>query len=165
MPIISYIMPLIYEVCRTAFSSKIPLMTPHSQRLISDPPELPCPPLSDFLTIVSAAYPKAFYKPLFTCAASSKDTTVVNQVCILNTLTKLVQDFWTRDPEMISVALMSDATTSVKGKSPAGRVTWGTPRFGQSMLLIELIDYVKSVRQSGDAVAVSFCLSSCVGRD
>lgn len=56
---------------------------------------------------------------------------------------------------MISVALMSDSATNGKGKSAAGRVTWGNPRIGQSMLLMELIDFVRSVRLSRDMGAVS----------
>ena len=56
---------------------------------------------------------------------------------------------------MISVALMSDSATNGKGKSAAGGITWGHPRIGQSMLLMELIDFVRSVRLSRDMGAVS----------
>ncbi|KAJ6614617.1 hypothetical protein B0H10DRAFT_2165084 [Mycena sp. CBHHK59/15] len=108
-----------------------------NDRLVDDPPQYPCLPLTDFLDKVSQTYPQVFYKPLFSCAASTKDFTVLNHLCAITAVSKFVPDFWTRDAEMMSVALMSD-------------VGWGTARLGQSVLLLEVIGRIQAVRRSKD---------------
>ncbi|KAI0792519.1 hypothetical protein C8Q75DRAFT_714346 [Abortiporus biennis] len=130
---VSFVVPLIYE------------------RLVHELPDLPCHPLSNFLQKVSVISPKVFFKPLFTCAASTKDATVVKQLCILNAVAKILPDLWTRDPEMMSVALMSDPASAVKNKTTT--VTWGKPRLGQSVLALELVENLRSIRQGRDNAA------------
>lgn len=128
------------------------------QRLVQDPPKLPCPRLSNFLDRVSREYPKVFYKPLFSCANATKDSTVVKQLCVLNALVKVVSDFWVRDPQMTLVALMDEAASAaMKGKAKEGKVSWSKARIGQSVLLIELTEHIRSVRDSRDPAAVSPC--------
>ncbi|CAL1699709.1 unnamed protein product [Somion occarium] len=135
LPVISFILPLLTD------------------RLIADPAEVPCHALCDFLEAISRAYPKVFYKPLFICAASSKEITVAAQLQTLAAISTYVPDFWTRDPEMMAVALMSD-TTGLKGKAPAQPIpTWGKSRLGQSVLLIELIEQLRMIRHSKDMTA------------
>ncbi|KAH9946910.1 hypothetical protein B0H21DRAFT_857417 [Amylocystis lapponica] len=135
-PLISFILPLIND------------------RLMIDSPENPCPPLSEFFGVVSRMYPKLFFKPIFTCAASAKDLTIANQICTLNTIVRFLPDFWARDADMISVALMSGpdgAKAKVAGEGP----TWGKVRIGQSVLLVELIEYLRDVRQAKDLMVTA----------
>ncbi|KAK7685921.1 hypothetical protein QCA50_010730 [Cerrena zonata] len=131
LPVVSYILPLLIE------------------RLIADPVEIPCFALTDFLEAISRAYPKIFYKPLFTCAASSKEITVATQLQTLTVISKYIPDFWTRDPEMMAVALMSDTSKKLNNSTP----TWGKFRLGQSVLLVELTEQLHLVRTSKDMSA------------
>ncbi|GJE94860.1 hypothetical protein PsYK624_110360 [Phanerochaete sordida] len=127
VPILTFVLPAIHK------------------RLISDSPELPNPALSQFLDSTSRLFPKVFYKPLFACAAASKDATVVNQLCILNALSKFVPDILTRDAEMIAVALVSDTATMSQSTTTDGGKPWGVPRIGQTALLIELVERLRQV--------------------
>jgi hypothetical protein len=93
-------------------------------------------------------YPQIFYKPLFACAASTKEFAVVNFLAIIASISKFQTDFWFRSAEMISVALMSDGGSSGKGKGvDRGQPQWGTARLGQSVLLVELISRIQNVRR------------------
>jgi len=87
-------------------------------------------------------YPQVFYKPVFVCAASSKELTVQNYLAILTVISRFLPDFWIRDAEMISVALMSDGTS----KPSETKGVWGKARLGQSALLVELIGRVQAMR-------------------
>ncbi|KAI0077367.1 hypothetical protein K474DRAFT_1751763 [Panus rudis PR-1116 ss-1] len=128
-------------------SHVLPLLT---DRIINDPPQSALPALSEFLDAVSKAYPRVFYKPLFLCAAATKELTVQNHLLTLTALSKFLPDFWTRDVEMISVALLSDSATA-KGKGTASSVpVWGKVRLGQCALLVELINHFQYVRQAKD---------------
>ncbi|KAH7923448.1 hypothetical protein BV22DRAFT_1015390 [Leucogyrophana mollusca] len=113
-----------------------------NDRLVADSPPYPCAPLSDLLNEVSQMYPQLFYKPLFACAASTKDLSVVNHLEVLMSISTFLPDFWTRDPEMMLVALMKDV-----GKSTGGEdgLAWGKARLGQTALLLELIARVRSL--------------------
>ncbi|KAJ7441775.1 hypothetical protein B0H11DRAFT_2251834 [Mycena galericulata] len=118
-------------------------------RLVDDPPQHPCLPLTDFLDKVSQLYPQVFYKPLFSCAASNKDFAVLNHLCAITAIARFLPDFWTRDAEMMSVALMSGAgkTSAAVDAAPG----WGTARLGQSVLLVEMIGRIQAVRRTKDA--------------
>lgn len=124
---------------------------------MAEPPAHPCLPLTELLDTVSQTYPQIFYKPLFACAASSKELTVQNYLAILTVISRFLPDFWTRDAEMISVALMSDAAK----KPTAEKATWGKARLGQSALIVELIGRLHATRQAETFTAVSllFCKS------
>jgi hypothetical protein len=103
-------------------------------------------------------YPRIFYKPLFTCAASSKEHIVLNVLSVVVALSKYLPDFWTRDAEMVSVALMSDIGGSEKGVSAeVGGPTWGSARLGQSVLLVELIIQIQVMRDGKQSSPVSQC--------
>lgn len=118
-----------------------------ADRLVDDPPPVPCLPLTVFLDKVSQLYPQLFYKPLFSCAASNKEVTVLNHLCALTAIARFLPDFWTRDAEMMSVALLSG------GKAGAGNdvvPVWGTARIGQSVLLVEMIGRIQAVRHAKD---------------
>lgn len=120
------------------------------QRLVSDPPEEPAPRLQRFLEDVAQSFPKIFYKPLFTCAAANKDLNVITQLCFLNALAKVLPDFWFRDAEMMSVALMSDAAGKTPPTSTDGQLPVSKARVGQYVLMIELLEQLRAVTQSRD---------------
>ncbi|OCH88423.1 hypothetical protein OBBRIDRAFT_734457 [Obba rivulosa] len=132
-PLVTFILPLLHD------------------RLILAPPDPPCQSMSNFLEFVSRMYPKLFFKPLFTCAASTKDLTIANQLCILSILAKYIPDFWIRDADMMSVALMSSASAP-KGRSDSGPAP--KPRIGQLLLFLELIAHLRDLRETRDPAAV-----------
>ncbi|KAJ7741945.1 hypothetical protein DFH07DRAFT_980971 [Mycena maculata] len=121
-----------------------------ADRLVDDPPQHPCLPLTDFLDKVSQLYPQVFYKPLFSCAAATKDFTVLNHLCAITALARFLPDFWTRDAEMMSVALMSGAGASKADAAAGAAPVWGTARLGQSVLLVEVIGRIQAVRRTKD---------------
>ncbi|TFY79915.1 hypothetical protein EWM64_g4095 [Hericium alpestre] len=87
-------------------------------RMVTDPPPCPSPQLTELLDTISHLYPKIFYKPLFACAAAAKDITITRQLRILHVLAAFLPNFWTRDVEMLLVALFSDSSSvSVEGDS------------------------------------------------
>lgn len=87
---------------------------------------------------------------------------MVNQLCILNALSKFVPDILTRDPEMMSVALVSDTVTMSQSTSTDGGRPWGTPRIGQVALLVELIERLREVPGMKDMGFVSVILLAAV---
>ncbi|TCD63487.1 hypothetical protein EIP91_005346 [Steccherinum ochraceum] len=131
LPLVTYIMPLVYD------------------RLVHNPPPSPHPRLTSFLGAISEAFPKVFYKPIFSCAAANKETTVINQLVVLNALTNFIPDLWTRDPEMVAFALTSDSSASQSREAGSGPV-WGKTRVGQSALLVEITNRLSAVRNSKD---------------
>ncbi|TDL25147.1 hypothetical protein BD410DRAFT_784972 [Rickenella mellea] len=118
------------------------------ERLTTDPPTCPFQPLTNLLLKQSQLYPQLFFKPLFACAASVKDVLVMHQLAILVALTRFMPDFWTRDAEMMSVALMSDPGAGIgKGKGKEGEAPiMGKARLGQSILLLELTCRLRDLR-------------------
>jgi len=127
-----------------------------SQKLVDSPPAYPCRALTNLLDTVAQSYPQIFYKPLFSCAASSKEFSVVNHLCVIVIVAKFLPDFWIRDAEMLSVALMSDVGTR-KGSTSASRdKSWAEARLGQSVLMLELIGFIQAVRHEKEAANVRF---------
>ncbi|TFK72480.1 hypothetical protein BDN72DRAFT_957330 [Pluteus cervinus] len=151
-----------------------------NDQLVDDPPPYPCPPLTQLLDHISRAHPHLFFKPIFSCAAGLKEYTVVNHLCALSVLSRFLPDFWTRDAEMVAIAVMSDvggggnssnnngglgsATLSPTGLSVGSNGTnsprtpdkfsaipYATPRLGQSVLLVELIGRVHAIRHAKDS--------------
>ncbi|KIK93408.1 hypothetical protein PAXRUDRAFT_145141 [Paxillus rubicundulus Ve08.2h10] len=125
------------------------------ERIVLGPPAYPCPPLTSVLEKLSGIYPQAFFKPLFTCAATSKELMVINHLELLSGLSLFMPDFWTRDPEMLLVALMNDV-----GGQPVTSKVFGKAKLGQTAILVELIACVKSLSsvdpaapQSGDLLS------------
>ncbi|KAJ7209904.1 hypothetical protein B0H12DRAFT_1242805, partial [Mycena haematopus] len=120
-----------------------------SDRLVDDPPPHPCLPLTDFLDKVSQLYPQVFYKPLFLCAASNKEVTVLNHLCGITAVARFLPDFWTRDAEMMSVVLMGGAGGS-KPAAPVAVPVWAPARLGQSVLLLEMVGRMQAIRRMKD---------------
>jgi hypothetical protein len=124
------------------------------QRLIDEPPAFPCPSLTNVLDTIARLYPQVFYKVIFSCAASSKEFTIVNHLCAMVVVSKFLPDFWSRDAEMMAVALMSD----IGGKKmleDSAPLSWTKARLGQCILLIELIGRIQAARHEREASPVS----------
>lgn len=120
------------------------------QRLIASPPRDP-KGITRFLTEISQQYPQIFYKPIFACAAASKETHLVQQLRTLTMLASFVPDFWTRDAEMIGVAVLSDLGAG-KTRPPIEAEKSGPsrpkPRLGQTVLLVEMVCRMRAARLS-----------------
>ena len=105
---------------------------------------------------MAQAFPKVFYKPIFSCAAANKETTVINQLLVLRAISQFIPDLLTRDAEMIAFALTSESSASqsqsqsMSGDGP----TWGKTRVGQSALLLEVTQKLSAIRASKDMAQV-----------
>lgn len=128
-----------------------------SQQLLADPPAWPCPPLTTLLDTISKAYPQVFYKPFFTCAASSKEYAVMNHLCIITALSKFQPDLWWRNSEMMSIVLTTSDVGGRKATSngDAASPSWGTARLGQLVLCLELTGKLQKLRHVKDQSSVS----------
>ncbi|KAF8830399.1 hypothetical protein HHX47_DHR2000635 [Lentinula edodes] len=123
-----------------------------NERLVDEPPPYPCLPLSSLLDSLSQSYPQIFYKPLFQCAASTREHVVVKHLCTLTALARFMPDFWIRDAEMVSIAIMGDMGMKSPGSGatqgiPGAVEHWGTARLGQSVLIVELIAQLQNMRR------------------
>ncbi|KAF8341261.1 uncharacterized protein EI90DRAFT_1709729 [Cantharellus anzutake] len=108
-------------------------------RLVAAPIS-PSTPFTTLLNSIAQAYPQIFYKPLFDCARTNKDLTVVAQIRILVALSDHIPDLFVRNAEMMTVALLSNVGATVgKGKARAGNTQWGKARIGQCVLMTELL--------------------------
>ncbi|KAG1862719.1 hypothetical protein DFJ58DRAFT_869677, partial [Suillus subalutaceus] len=121
------------------FTLSIPCL---QERIVADPPPLDYPELTGVLDKASRTYPQVFFKPLFTCAASSKALTIGHQLGVIAAISVFLPDFWTRDTEMILVALMNEPTAILQSGS---KRKWAQARLGQMIILVELIACVKAV--------------------
>lgn len=121
-----------------------------------DPPPESCSPLTELLSVTSHTYPQVFFKPIFACAAASKELPAVNHLWSLVMLARHMPDFWTRDAEMMSVALAGDGRRAKDGDpqsaTPPSR---GTAKLGQGILLMELIAKAQAVRKAAELSNVS----------
>ncbi|KAG6856950.1 hypothetical protein H0H87_011936 [Tephrocybe sp. NHM501043] len=129
-PLVTFALPLVYD------------------KLVEEPPPFPCIPLTNLLDTIARLYPQTFYKPLFLCAGSSKEFTIVNHLCVIVIVSKFLPDFWIRDAEMVSVALMSDGSKKASG---GGGKAWMKPRLGQAVIMLELIGCIQAARHEKEA--------------
>src|SRR5260221_14242298 len=104
--------------------------------------------MSAFLSSLSRTWPPLFYKPLFACAASDKEVIVVNHLCTIQIHAKYVQDYWTRDTEMLCVALLSDIGMI---DTESGTDKWAKARLGQLVLLVELVGKIQKLRHENSS--------------
>lgn len=113
----------------------------------------PIPPSGDFrgfLDGLALNHPQLFYKPLFTCAATTKDHVVVDQLRILAALGAHIPDILTRDADMTAIVLLSGGGGVLgkgKGKEDAPP-RWITARAGQSAIMFELIFKLDTLTKS-----------------
>ncbi|GLB42281.1 putative ion transmembrane transport [Lyophyllum shimeji] len=124
----------------------VAFVVPHLyDKLVDQPPPYPCVPLTNLLDTIARLHPQVFYKPLFLCAATSKEFTVVNHLCVIVIVSKFLPDYWIRDAEMMSVALMSDGGRRVDASDSANG-TWMKARLGQAVVMLELIGCLQAAR-------------------
>ncbi|KAL4263814.1 Protein UNC80 C-terminal domain-containing protein [Pleurotus pulmonarius] len=129
-----------HDVCQKFLLSMIPSFNEH---LADNTPPSPNLMLTTLLQQLASVFPRIFYKPFFSCAASNKDVVVLNHLRVLTAISKFLPDLWMRDAEMVAVALLSDpGTKGSNGTAP----TWGIPRLGQSVILMEIISSLQTVR-------------------
>lgn len=75
---------------------------------------------------------------------------------MITVVSKFLPDFWTRNAEMVSVAVMSDSAGRGTAKSdPFAVPVMGPARLGQSVLLIELIGQIQNARRGKEDSTVS----------
>lgn len=80
---------------------------------------------------------------------------VVNHLCTLQVHSSYVEDYWFRDVEMLTVALLGDATPS---NSSGIANSYGVARLGQLVLLVEIIGKIQRVRHMRESASnVRFC--------
>lgn len=132
------------------------------QKLLLDPPPLPFAEFTELLEIVSQKLPKLFYKPLFSCAAGTKVSSVLDHLRTVAMLARFLPSFWISDAEMLLVAVMSDSRSTEKGPESDVGPQWGQVRLGQLAILIELIAHIQSERHGRDTQTVSFDLSDLI---
>ncbi|THV08472.1 hypothetical protein K435DRAFT_12048 [Dendrothele bispora CBS 962.96] len=132
-------------------SSYFPPMPPHT---------ISSHPLTSLLTRISQLYPAIFYKPLFLCAAASKEYAVMNHLCTVVSTAKWMRSFWTGSgssqsggAEMVCVAIMSDVP-GTQGDS-SSRHRWTPARLGQSALILELIAMIQRARRAKEGSSAS----------
>ena len=124
-----------------------------SQRIADDPPPEAFAELSTLLTSLSRLYPPIFFKPIFQCAVSSKEFTIINHLCTLAIYAKYVDDLWTRDADMLAMAIMGDAGANLSEDGRMSRsfskdgMMWGQAKLGQSIIMVEMIARLQRMRR------------------
>ena len=150
----SFILPLLSQVSINELRfSGVQKLSRILQRMVHNPPPYPSEDLSDILGQLSHQYPPIFYKPLFLCATSSKEFIVTDHLCTFTTIGKYVPDYWIRNAEMISVALVSDV--SKPDVEQPRFPTLKSAQLGQMIILIELICQVQAARHRKEEPSVS----------
>ena len=87
-----------------------------------------------------------------------KDLTIANHLCSLHAVARFYPGLWTHDPEMMSVAIMMDpvgSRSASQSMNDIGAPAQGTARYGQMVIMVELIQHLRLVRQLKDPAAVS----------
>lgn len=92
-------------------------------------------------------YPQVFFKPLFLCAASNKEIIIANYLRILIILSTHLPNVLTSNAEMMSVALMGNLSNT-NSTDETGNPTWEQARLGHCVVMVELINRLRTVRKS-----------------
>ncbi|KAI6043993.1 hypothetical protein EDC04DRAFT_2562108 [Pisolithus marmoratus] len=125
------------EIVRgSVFSAVIPIL---QEKLIIDPPSDSISLIAGTFERISRLYPQIFFKPLFACAASSKELSVAHHFQQVIGVFALLPNVWLHDPDMMVVALMNGV-----GDKQETLKTWGRARLGQTALLVELIMVIRA---------------------
>lgn len=102
-----------------------------------------------FLAWLSRSHPQLFYKPLFSCSASTSSTTLLPHLKLVAAISDVVglAKFWTQaDPQMVVIVLMGDvAPKAPKGKGKEGEEAIVNIKLGRYAVLINLIDALDKV--------------------
>src|SRR6266550_723975 len=145
----SFVLPLVNQV--SIVRRGVKKTREFLQRIAQDPPPYPSVDLSNILVQLSHQYPPIFYKPLFSCAASSKEFIVMDHLCTLTAIGTYVPDYRIRNAEMISIALVSDVGNPDEKKEAP---TFKSAQLGQMVILIELICQVQVARHKKEELSV-----------
>ncbi|KAF7319127.1 RRM domain-containing protein [Mycena chlorophos] len=92
-----------------------------------------------------------FYRPLFLCAAATSEIAVAEHLVGILAIARFVPDYWTKDAEMMGVALVGGGATkgsTVKNNGNGKALAWGVARLGQSVLLVEMISRMQTARRA-----------------
>lgn len=148
-PLACCIVEVFFTLPETVRGSVFSVVVPALQeRLIIDPPSDSISLLTSIFERVSRLYPQIFFKPLFACAASSKESSVVHHLQQVVGVSALLPSVWLHDPDMMVVALTNDV-----GDVQETRMTWGRARLGQTALLVELIMVIRALTPAEAAMA------------
>ncbi|KAF5344076.1 hypothetical protein D9758_008878 [Tetrapyrgos nigripes] len=142
---------------REASSPRTSPRMPNSRRTSSyfpplSPNSIQSHPLTSVLTQISKLYPAIFYKPLFLCAAATKEYAVVNHLCTVVSMAKWVKGFWTGTGSPQSGGAEMDHSLLGDGTL---KQSWPQARLGQSALIIELIATIQAARRVNEGSAPS----------
>ncbi|GJJ14897.1 hypothetical protein Clacol_009167 [Clathrus columnatus] len=113
-------------------------------RLIINMNWRPSSEVTPLLNLLVEYSPRLFYKPIFALAGASKDITLVGQLANVVMMAKHMPHFWTGDSEMLAIALISEPSSPPKSIPGHGRA-WGKIRLGKSLILLELILFIRAL--------------------
>ncbi|WWC87775.1 uncharacterized protein L201_002667 [Kwoniella dendrophila CBS 6074] len=104
-----------------------------------------------FLTWLSKSHPQLFYKPLFSCSASTTSTSLLPHLKLLTAISDILgsAQLWTQaDPQMVVIVLMGDISPKPpKGKGKEGEKTIINVKLGRYAVLINFIDALEKVNE------------------
>jgi hypothetical protein len=114
------------------------------------------PKILETLSLLIDIFPDDPRKPLvvFSLPLLHDVCILCDILCAMVVVSKFLPDFWSRDAEMMAVALMSD----IGGKKmleDSAPLSWTKARLGQCILLIELIGRIQAARHEREASPVS----------
>ncbi|WVQ94622.1 hypothetical protein IAU59_001702 [Kwoniella sp. CBS 9459] len=102
-----------------------------------------------FLVWLSKAHPQIFYRPLFSCSASTQSASLLPHLRLITSLSELLgpAKFWTQaDPQMIIIVLMGDAVPKQpKGKGKEGERGIMNVKLGRYAVLSEFVQALEKV--------------------
>lgn len=80
---------------------------------------------------------------------------MANHLCTVVIYSRYVEDFWVRDVEMIAMALLSDTGGSKDATSwTSASVPWSQARMGQTVLMVEFVNALQSLRRRKESSSV-----------
>ncbi|HEV7736343.1 MAG TPA: hypothetical protein VGO47_03085 [Chlamydiales bacterium] len=94
--------------------------------------------------------------PFFALVSAAKET-LIGQLSVVIVLARHLPSFWIRDAEMISIAVLSDASRNKAKTTGDADSPWARLRIGQSLILVELLRGIRQITKTKkDPNAVSF---------
>ncbi|WVW80039.1 hypothetical protein I302_102012 [Kwoniella bestiolae CBS 10118] len=102
-----------------------------------------------FLTWLSRSHPQLFYKPLFSCSASTSSSSLLPHLKLVRNLSQSLGParLWTQaDPQMVVIVLVGDAAPKqLKGKGKEGEKVTVNVKLGRYAVLMGLIEALDKV--------------------
>ncbi len=87
-----------------------------------------------------------------------KDLTIANHLCSLHAVARFHPGLWMHDAEMMSVAIMVDpmgSRSASQSMSDVAAPAQSMARYGQMVIMVEMIQHLRRVRQLKDPASVS----------